>query len=125
MLNDPFFLLGLALLLVHEMDAIRCKEWRMFPITARMDAETGYLVFAALHVPLYALIFWGLFGDGGANKRLIFSLDAFFIVHVFLHLIYIKHPEHRFGSGFSWALILGAGACGALDLAIFLYNGSG
>jgi len=41
------------------MDAIRCKEWRVFPITSRMDDEVGYLVFTSAHVPLYAALFWG------------------------------------------------------------------
>jgi len=34
-----------------------------------------------------------------------------------LHVVFRNHPENRFRSAFSWALILGAGACGALDLA--------
>jgi len=38
------------------MDAIRCKEWRIFPVTSRMDDEAGYLAFTALHIPLYALL---------------------------------------------------------------------
>ncbi|MGH3144645.1 MAG: DUF6713 family protein, partial [Rubrobacter sp.] len=56
MLNHPFFLLGFCFLLVHEMDAIRCKEWRVFPVTSRMADEAGYVAFTALHVPLYALL---------------------------------------------------------------------
>jgi hypothetical protein len=79
-------------------------------LTSRMDEETGYLVFTALqHVPLYALLLWGLLG-----------LEFFFIVHVLLHLAYGRHPEYRFGSAFSLALILGAGALGALDLLTLL-----
>lgn len=114
-MSHPFFLLGFSLLLVHEMDAIRCKEWRVFPVTSRMGEEAGYVAFTALHVPLYALLLWGLLG-GGVNRGLIFGLDAFFVVHVVLHLSFIRHPEYRFRSVFSWALILGAGACGAADL---------
>lgn len=30
-MENIFFYLGLAALLVHEMDAIKRKEWRMFP----------------------------------------------------------------------------------------------
>jgi hypothetical protein len=116
--SHAFFLLGFCLLLVHEMDAIRCKEWRVFPLTSRMGAEAGYLVFTALHVPLYALLLYGLFGGDDMNRGLVIALDLFFIVHVFLHLAYLGHPEYRFRTAFSWALILGAGACGALDLIL-------
>lgn len=114
--DNLFFLLGLCFLLVHEMDAIRCKEWRIFPVTSRMEDEAGYLAFTALHVPLYALMLWGLSGD--AHRGLIFSLDVFFIVHVILHLLYVNHPEYGFRSTFSRTLILGAGAFGALDLIL-------
>ncbi len=70
MLDHPFFLLGFCLLLVHEMDAIRCKEWRVFPITSRMEDEAGYRVFTLLHIPLYALLLWGLSGDDGPSRGL-------------------------------------------------------
>lgn len=120
MLGHPFFLLGFCFLLVHEMDAIRCKEWRVFPVTSKMGDEAGYVAFTAVHVPLYALLLWGLFGGDGVNRGLIVGLDAFFIVHVILHLLFIRHPEYRFRSAFSWTLILGAGAFGTLDLLLYL-----
>jgi hypothetical protein len=110
-----FFLLGFCLLLVHEMDAVRCKEWRVLPLTSWMEDEAGYHVFTALHVPLYALLLWGLFG-GGANRGLVVGLDVFFVVHVLLHLIFYNHPENRFGSIFSYVLIFGAGLFGATDI---------
>jgi hypothetical protein len=45
-------------------------------------------------------------------------MDAFFVVHVALHVVFRNHPENRSGSAFSWALIAGAGACGLADLVI-------
>ncbi len=83
-------------------------------------SEAGYVAFAALHVPIYVLLFMGLFDRDGASNALIVGMDAFFVVHVVLHLVFRNHPENRFGPAFSWALILGAGACGVLDLAITL-----
>jgi hypothetical protein len=47
------------------------------------------------------------------------GMDAFFVVHVALHMIFRNHPENRFGSALSWALIAGAGICGLVDL-VFL-----
>jgi hypothetical protein len=46
------------------------------------------------------------------------GLSAFFIVHVVLHLLFLRHPLNQFSSPFSWLLIGGAGLCGALDLVV-------
>ncbi len=112
------FLLRFCLLLTHEMDAIRCKEWRIFPGTSRLGDEAGYRVFTALHIPLYALLLWGLAGDGTMTRGLVIGLDAFFVIHLFLHLFLRNLPSNGFNSVFSRALFLGAGSCGALDLLL-------
>ena len=119
-MNHPFFIVGSALLLVHEMDAVRLGEWRIFPLLRGLRDETGYVAFAALHVPIYALLLAGLFG-GGAGGVLIVGMDVFFIAHVALHAVFRNHPENRFGSAFSWALISGAGACGIFDLVVLAW----
>ena len=116
-MSHPFFFVGFALLLVHEMDAVRLGEWRIFPLLGSLRDEAGYAAFAALHVPIYALLLAGLFG-GGAGSALIVGMDAFFVVHVALHVVFRKHPENRFGSAFSWSLIAGSGACGLVDLVL-------
>jgi hypothetical protein len=118
MLPSAFFFLGLALLLTHELDAIRCKEWRIFPGTSRLGDEAGYRTFTALHVPLYAIILWALVAGGGGNRALIVALDLFFVVHLALHVLLRDLPRNEFRSPFSWALILGTGLCGALDLLL-------
>jgi hypothetical protein len=41
------------------MDAVRVGEWKMFPLLSRLRDDAGYLVFTALHVPIYALLIWG------------------------------------------------------------------
>ena len=99
------------------MDAIECEGWRVLPVTSEMGDEAGYRACAALHVPSYALLPSGLYG--GANQGLIVGLDAFFVVHVLLNLLFIDHPEYRFRSAFS-ALILGAGLFGVVDLLLIL-----
>lgn len=116
MSDHLLFVLGFCFLLAHEMDAVRLKEWRMLPVLSGMDGEVGYRAFVLLHVPLYALLLWGILGGGDAGFVLIIVLDAFFVVHLALHVFLRNLPENRFGSVFSWALILGAGAFGALDL---------
>lgn len=111
-----FFFVGLSLILVHEMDAIRCQEWTIFPLVSRLNEKAGYFVFTALHVLLYLLVFWGLYGQNGLNPGLIMGLDIFFIIHVFLHVLFLKHPKNQFKSVFSWVIILGAGIAGLIDI---------
>jgi hypothetical protein len=117
-MSHPFFFVGFALLLVHEMDAVRLGEWKIFPLLRSLRDEAGYAAFAALHVPIYALLLAGLFGGGGASSALIVGMDAFFVVHLALHVLFRNHPENRFGSAFSWSLIAGSGACGLVDLVL-------
>lgn len=114
---DQFFFLGLSLILTHELDAVRQREWRIFPLLARLNDEAGFAVFTALHVPLFLAILWGVFA-GGLNRPVADALSAFFVIHVGLHLLALRHRENRFTSVLSWALIGGAGLCGALDLLL-------
>lgn len=118
MTTDILFTLALSLLLTHEMDAVRRREWQVLPLLARIDDDArGYAIFTALHVPLYALLLGGLMAGGAAaNQQLVRALDAFCVVHVALHLLFARHPRYQFNNRLSWTLIAGAGICGAADL---------
>lgn len=120
MTDQLFFVIGFGFLLTHEMDAIRCQEWRMFPGLSRMTERTGYATFTAIHVPLYAALLWGLTQGDAASTGLIAGLDLFFVVHLVVHILLRNHPENRFGSWLSWSLFGGAGLCGAADLVLRL-----
>jgi len=63
------------------------------------------VAFAALHVPIYALLLAVLFGDGGASSAVIAGMDAFFVIHVALHVVFRNDPDIRFGLAFLWSLI--------------------
>ena len=115
-----FFLLAFSLLLCHEMDAIRRHEWKIFPLLSRIkDDEQGYIIFTAIHIPLYVFLLSGLFSNGATvNESFIVGFDIFCIVHVLLHLLLMKHPQYQFNNWFSWVLIWGAGIAGGLDLLL-------
>ena len=109
---------GFAFLIAHEMDAVRLHEWRMLPVLSRLADHTAYLVFCGLHVPIFLVLFILVMdpADVGTAQITVAALDVFFIIHVGLHLIYLRHPKNEFTSVFSWALITGAGLAGAADL---------
>lgn len=115
MADRLFFYAGLSLLLTHELDAVQRREWRLFPGLARLDDAAGAQTFIALHVPLFLALLWGL-SRGGMQRGLATGLSGFAIVHVGLHLLALSDPRNAFIGATSWALIGGAGLCGALDL---------
>lgn len=116
-MDDRIFLwIGLAFLLTHEMDAIRAHEWRIFPLTAWLGDAAGYRVFTLAHVPLYAWLLALMARPQGLGGGLAIGLDIFCIVHVALHVLFLRHPKNEFTGWLSWLLILGAGGAGALDL---------
>lgn len=113
------FALGLALLFTHELDAVRAREWRLFPVLRAMPEETGRAVFIAAHVPLFAIIFW-MAGHASNPARFWFEagVDAFLTVHVGLHWMFRRHPLYDFHGVLSRLWIVGAGAVGLLHLAL-------
>jgi hypothetical protein len=117
MLDHLLFYIGLSFLLIHEMDAVRCREWRIIPGLSLLNDTMGYYVFLMAHIPLLLLLFIGL--RGHSSFLLMQILDAFFIIHVFLHLAFLKSIKNEFKSTISWIIIAGAGIFGLLHLIIF------
>ena len=117
------FSLGLSLLLVHELDAVRAHEWRLLPILRRMPDPVGRDVFVLVHVPLTALLIWfALYPQGIVRLRFQVATDLFFLLHIGLHQAFRSHPHYDFRSLLSRGLILGAGAAGAVHLVIIALN---
>jgi len=110
-----FFYVGLSLMVVHEMDAIRCKEWRIFPGLSLLSDKLGHVVFVFVHVPLFFFIFWQLTHSQDTNS-FTKGLSIFMIVHLGLHILFLKHKNNEFKDWISWTIIVGAGLCGLLDL---------
>jgi hypothetical protein len=105
------FNLGLTFILLHEMDAIRCKEWRIFPLTSMLEDRLGYIVFLFMHIPLFYCIFFQL-----NNATFHWYFDIFLMVHVGLHILFLKHPKNEFRDWISWSIIIGAGVLGGLGV---------
>lgn len=114
---DFFFFVGLALISMHEMDAIRCREWRIFPGLSLLDDRTGFLVFMIAHVPLFSAVFWFTV-HGTAQRSFSVGFDIFLLVHLVAHLLFLKHKRNEFRDWLSWSIIIGAGICGFVDLFV-------
>ncbi len=112
-MNIDFFLLGAALILMHEMDAIRCREWRIFPGLSLLNNQWGMITFIFLHIPLFYWILWEI---QQGNQEFIRGFDIFLVVHMFLHLLFLLHKKNEFKDWISWSIIIGAALCGGLDL---------
>lgn len=110
-----FYLLGLVFILMHEMDAIRCKEWRIFPGLASLNDKAGFIVFILLHIPLF---YWILIETQINSAQFRMGFDYFLIVHFILHLLFLMHKKNEFKDWISWTIISGAGLFGLLDLII-------
>ncbi len=104
------FSIGLALILLHEMDAMRCHEWRIFPGLSQLSERTGFFLFMVLHIPLFVVIFSNL--DNLEFRR---GFDVFLIIHLGLHLLFLRHPKNEFRDWLSWSIITGAALFGAAD----------
>ncbi|MEM7334698.1 MAG: DUF6713 family protein [Chloroflexota bacterium] len=118
MTAEFFFFVALSFILTHELDAIKQREWRIIPLTSFLNDRLGYLVFTVLHVPLFLILFWLLFSGDSLNLSLMRGLNIFFVIHLFLHLLLIKHPKNEFTNALSWLLITGAGISGGVSLLI-------
>jgi len=115
--SDLFFYLALSAIIIHEMDAVRCKEWRIFPGLSLLNDAWGFKLFMLAHVPLFYFLFWGLFGTGD-NAQLQFGLDVFFIIHVGLYMLFLLHKKNEFKDFISWTIIISAGLFGLLDILV-------
>jgi hypothetical protein len=117
MIEHIFFYLGLSFITIHEMDAIRCREWRIFPGLSLLSDKLGYIVFVLVHIPLFFFIYWELTHSQDI-KVFIKGFNIFTIIHLGLHVLFLKHNNNEFKDWISWTILIGAGLCGLIDLII-------
>ncbi len=118
MTDTLIFTAGLSLIIMHEMDAVRCREWRIFPGLSRLDDKAGYRLFMLAHIPIFTGLFWQLFQNPVSGAFRV-GFDLFLIIHLVLHLLLRNHKNNEFRDGLSWSIITGAALCGLLDLVLY------
>jgi hypothetical protein len=116
-LRGQTFYLCFGLLAAHELDAVRCFEWRILPLTCWMPEKIGMATFILLHIPLFAWLAHVCWHSYPAKQHLARQLlSGFAIIHVGLHWLFRNDPAYAFTGWLSNGLILGAGIAGAIFL---------
>ena len=114
-LPELVFLMGLACLFTHELDAIQQHEWRFFFAWTPLSDAAAYRVFTAAHVPLFVLIV-----ANWETPAFQVGLDVFLAIHAGLHLLLRNHPLVTFNNGFSRLWIYGGAVMGLAHFALLL-----
>ena len=107
------FMVNVAWLFAHEMDAILRHEWRLFFFLKPFSDVAAYRLFTALHIPLFVLILSQL-----QVSQLQVIFDAFLVIHAGLHVLFRNHPQYEFNNWFSNMWIFGAVPLAVLHLVL-------
>lgn len=118
-MRSALFYLGFAVLMTHELDAVRHQEWRILILLRDLPEAVAETVFISLHVPLIALLLWLTHHQSPSVRNgMRLALSAFLIVHVGLHMSLMDHPAYGFDTPLSMALIVGGGLTGLAHLVL-------
>lgn len=105
---------GTSCLLIHEADAIRRHEWRLFYGLNRLEDDPARIVFQLLHLPLYAVILY--YGFVAASPAFTCYYAWFLVLHLLAHVLFLRHSKNEFVGVESWLWIVGAALGGAIYL---------
>lgn len=122
-IRSHLFQLSFAILMAHELDAVRRREWEVLPLTRYLPDPFDFGVFVLAHIPLVWLITalaWSRDAGVRSLTRTIFC--AFCVVHVGLHWLFRGDPAYDFNNLFSVAIICAAGAVGLAYLVLTLFG---
>ena len=100
------------------MDAVRCREWRIFPGLSLLDDRRGFIAFIFAHVPIYFFIFITIH-SGNDISSFVAGFNVFLIIHLLLHVLFLKHKKNEFRDWISWSIIIAAAFCGIVGLFLF------
>ncbi len=123
MIIDLIFYSGFALLITHELDAIKCHEWRIFPGLSNLKEDLSYYLFVVLHIPLFILLLW-LLCHPSEQVRYWFQvgIDFFLIIHFGLHQFFKSHKQYEFKQLFSKSIIIMMALMGLIHILLLTSN---
>jgi hypothetical protein len=102
MIITILFWINLSLFILHEMDAVKTREWKMMIFMNRLSDAQGHIIFTALHFPLFMIIFYLM---KYYFEYLVPVVAVLFIIHQMLHILFRKHTGNRMNNMFSRIII--------------------
>ena len=118
-MSNYIYILALALLTTHELDAIYRHEWRIFPVLNRLSDNLASFIFITVHIPLFFIVFWLSFHpEQTVREPAQITIAAFCILHVGLHFLLREHKANEFDNPLSQFLIWACGTAGAVYLGL-------
>ncbi len=115
--SQILFAIILALLFLHEMDAIRNAEWKMFIVIKDMSDTKAYKVFTLFHLPFYVILLM-LILSVKYQILAYYAVDLFLIVHAILHLVFERHTKNGLKNFFSRSIIYSMGILAIIHIII-------
>jgi hypothetical protein len=106
--------MSLTLMALHEIDAIRCHEWRMIPGLQTLPEAVAKKVFVVGHLPLLVLLSLFFWSEQYAITALTY-FNLFVVVHCFAHIFGRQSKVNVFTGFYSWFLILGSAVCSIIE----------
>ena len=119
-LHLGFFVLAVALMFAHELDAMQRHEWRIIPGLSRLPDRIGMQMFVLAHIPLFAGVFWyGALSIAADGDRFSLGFSLFCVVHALVHWAFERHPRCEFKNPLSRSLIWTCALAGLVSLVAF------
>jgi hypothetical protein len=107
--GDLLFFVALSSLLMHELDAIDKKEWRLLFVLRKLPDRGALRWFILLHMPLFVALLVLVAEETSPTTRWIEGgVDVFLIGHAGLHEALSARGDGSFASTFSRMLIWSA-----------------
>lgn len=112
-------LINTTLFLIHELDAVNKKEWRMFKYLQRFSDKTQYYIFLYAHLPLILFMLYYLWSVLNFNNYIMFLIvNLFSVFHLIIHIIALKWKSNVFSETYSLLIIIIIGTTGVINLLL-------
>jgi len=110
---------NISLFILHEMDAIYRKEWMMLYPVNRLDETSAHILFTGMHFFLFMIIFIML---DQYFYYLFWIMNTFGILHLAVHIIFIKHRHNKMNNVFSMGIIILMALISVFSTVLYFYN---
>jgi len=96
--------LNLAFIIMHEFDAIRRREWKMFGFLKGFSEKSQYTIFLWVHFPLLLFVFYYFRTVFYGDSCILWLLwNCLMILHFAVHLIALRWKSNVFDyASFIW-----------------------